>query len=254
MAAERTRTGHEPGPNSAVLTFHSLDTSGSVISFAPELFRARMEALAESGPPVVPLLECLRRPGTIALTFDDGFVNFATEAWPVLRRLGLPVTLFVVSGRVGKTNGWNPRGAKIPELPLLDWPALRELWGGGVELGAHSHTHFDLTRVPGERLDDEFELPLRMIQERVGTRPRTFAYPYGKVSPWVQTKAAEYYQAACGTAMGYCRKGDNPHDVRRLDAYYLRGRVGPADVLCAGGMRWMTARGWARRLRSALGG
>lgn len=258
MAAERTRTGQGAGPTSAILTFHSLDRSRSVISYDPDLFRARMEALAEAGPPVVPLTECLGRPGTVALTFDDGFANFETDAWPVLRRLEFPATLFVVSGRVGERNDWDHMGASAPVLPLLDWTQLRELAREGLALGAHSHTHADLTAVPEAQLAVELERPLRMIEERTGTKPGAFAYPYGKVSAAARARAAELYEVACGTRMGYWQYGEDAHDAPRLDAYYLQGRVGPADVLGASGRKWMAARGWARgwarRVRSALGG
>ena len=240
--------------SSAILTFHSIDNTGSVLSFDPEMFRTRMEALVKNGPPVVPLLECLRRPGTIALTFDDGFANFASEAWPVLRRLGLPATLFVVSGRVGRRNDWNSPGTRIPDLPLLDWPELRLLAEDGVELGAHSHTHAKLTALEGERLAEEFTLPLRLIEERTGVKPLTFAYPYGRVNTAVRTKAAKMYEAACGTSMGYWNVNGDLHEVERIDAYYLRGGIGLAEVLSPRGRRWVAARGWARRIKSTLYG
>ncbi|MEP7367853.1 MAG: polysaccharide deacetylase family protein [Acidobacteriota bacterium] len=238
--------------SSAILTFHSIDTSGSVISFDPALFRARMEALAQNGPPVVPLLECLRRPGTVALTFDDGFANFATGAWPVLRSLGLPATLFVVSGSVGTRNDWKQPSAEIPDLPLLDWPQLRELAREGLELGAHSHTHPDLTAIEPRQLAEEFELPLRLIEERAGTKPKAFAYPYGQVNAGARAQAARLYQAACGTVMGYWSGETDAHATPRLDAYYLQGAVGPAEVLSASGRRWMAARAFARKVREGL--
>jgi peptidoglycan/xylan/chitin deacetylase (PgdA/CDA1 family) len=238
--------------SSAILTFHSIDRSGSVISYDPDLFRARMEALAESGPTVVPLAECLRQPGTIAVTFDDGFGNFATDAWPVLRGLRIPATLFVVTGRVGARNSWDQPGVRVPDLPLLDWPELRELAQEGVELGAHSHTHADLTGLQGEQLAEEFELPLRLIEERVGKKPRAFAYPYGKVDAQARARGAALYETACGTAMGYWNGQGDVHDLPRLDAYYLRGAAGPADVLSVRCRRWMAARGFARRVRSGL--
>ena len=238
---------------SAILTFHSIDRSGSVISYDPELFRARMEALAASGPPVVPLGECLRSPGTIALTFDDGFANFATDAWPVLRRLGFAATLFVVSGRVGARNAWNNPGAGIPDLPLLDWADLEALAREGVELGAHSHTHADLTRVAAERLTEELERPAEMIAERTGKKPKAFAYPYGRVNGLVRAGAAAHYEIACGTDLGYWHADEDMHETPRLDAYYLRGDTKPGDVLSAKGMRKMAMRGLARRVRAGLG-
>ena len=72
----------DPRSPSAILTFHSLDDSGSVISYNPDSFRTAMDALDESGIPIVSVREALRRPGSLALTFDDAFVNFATDGEP----------------------------------------------------------------------------------------------------------------------------------------------------------------------------
>jgi len=99
---------------SAILTYHSLDDSGSVLSMPPSVFRRQMEFLASSSIPVVPLDEAVRRPNCIALTFDDGFRNLLDHAIPVLDRLRLPATIFVVSGYCG---GLNDCRASLPAVP-----------------------------------------------------------------------------------------------------------------------------------------
>src|SRR5580700_4908300 len=107
---------------SAILTYHSLDDSGSVISTPPVVFRRQMEFLAQSGIPVVPLDQAVARPGSVALSFDDGFGNLADHALPVLEQYHLPATIFVVSRYCGKMNNWpsQPAGG-VPQLPLLSW-------------------------------------------------------------------------------------------------------------------------------------
>ena len=65
------------------------------------------------------LMAAPEEPG-IALTFDDAFVNFRDEAWPVLREHGLPVTVFVPTDHAGRTNRWpDEKVGGLPELPLL---------------------------------------------------------------------------------------------------------------------------------------
>ena len=84
----------------AILTYHSVDESGSPISIAPAAFRRHVAWLAAHGPRVVSVDELLRLPPTaaaVALTFDDAFVNFADLAWPLLREHRLPATVFVPS-------------------------------------------------------------------------------------------------------------------------------------------------------------
>ncbi|MBN8730096.1 MAG: polysaccharide deacetylase family protein [Acidobacteria bacterium] len=246
--------GADRSPASAILTFHSLDRSGSVISFDPDAFGAAMETLRDSGVAVVSLREALRRPGAIALTFDDAFVNFAEQAWPVLSRLNLPATLFVVTGHAGGHNDWPSQSSGIPRLPLLDWPRLRELAAAGVELGAHSHTHPDLRALAPAQLSNELALPAQIIQDRTGFQPAAYAYPAGLANASVRSRTAALYEVACGTRLGYWTGREPLHDLPRLDAYYLRGSLGPAHVFTGRGHRWIALRAFARRIRELLQG
>src|SRR5262245_46283197 len=115
----------------AILTYHSIDDSGSPISVRPDAFERHVEWLASGLVRVTTMERLLEVPASehaVAITFDDGFENFRDVAAPRLLAHGFPVTLFVVSGRIGRTNSWGGcREPGIPELPLLDWPALRRL-------------------------------------------------------------------------------------------------------------------------------
>src|SRR3970282_1527158 len=120
----------------SILTYHSIDGSGSVISIDRMTFRRQMEWLSGSGMAVVGLDRVLQwDSGTdvVAITFDDAFSSFVSEAWPVLRDLGLAVAVFVPPDHVGDTNAWeNPARTGIPRLPLLDWNAIGRLVESGV--------------------------------------------------------------------------------------------------------------------------
>ena len=86
---------------SAILAYHSIDESGSVISVAPSIFRGQMQSIVDSGIPVVPLPRILDSPGSIAITFDDGYRNFMEHALPALSEFSLPATVFIVTGLCG---------------------------------------------------------------------------------------------------------------------------------------------------------
>src|SRR5689334_5253011 len=170
----------------AILTYHSIDTSGSPISCHPDAFDRHLKWLTSGRVRVTSVDELITLPSSadaVAITFDDGFVNFAEIAAPRLLEHGLPVTVFVVADRVGSSNMWDARPAAIvPHLPLLDWPALVRLNEHGVTLGAHSRTHRDLTRIGATDLEDEIQGARERIEDRTGYRPTLFAYPYGRTN------------------------------------------------------------------------
>lgn len=240
----------------AILTYHSVDPSGSAISVNEAAFRAHVRWMATRPVKVCGLPELLRLgddSDAVALTFDDAFVNFAEVAWPRLEELGWPVTLFVVSGRTGGTNAWGGRESPgIPTLPLLDWEALGRLAESGVTIGAHSRTHRDLSACPDTELQDELQLCAEEIETHLGRRPDTFAFPYGATSDRVTRAAAAIYQYLVTTELRPLRTGDRPDALPRLDAYYLRD----AERLGAWGSgsfrRWIAFRGALRRARGVL--
>ena len=242
----------------AILTYHSVDGSGSAISIDEAAFRAHVRWLASGAVRVVPL-ETLAGPGApddaLALTFDDAFQNFAEVAWPLLRAHGLPVTLFVVSDRVGTTNAWGGREAPgIPTLPLMSWDALGRSLEEGVTLGAHSRTHADLRRVGDAELRDELAGSADTIAERTGRRPMALAYPYGGVDERVAAAAGACYHLACTTALRLLDGHDAPLQLPRLDTFYLREIAHLGSWGTPGFRRYVAYRAALRRVRAALMG
>ncbi len=240
----------------AILTYHSIDPSGSPISVDEAAFRAHVRWLGSGAVRVVGLTDLLE-PGdggdAVALTFDDGFASFAAAAWPLLRERRLPVTVFVVSAHAGGTNDWGGRPAPgIPTLPLLDWDALARLTEDGVTLGAHSATHPDLRAVSDAQLADELDASADAVGRHTGRRPAALAYPYGHTDARVTRAAAARFRAAVTTDLRPLGAAESPHRLPRLDAFYLRGRGQLERWGTAGFVRRLALRRAARRVRSAL--
>ncbi len=240
----------------AVLTYHSIDASGSPISVAPATFRRHVEWLASGAVQVVPLTHLLRlspKANAVALTFDDGFENFAVEAAPLLRAHGFPATLFVVSDRVGTTNAWGTNGtAGIPRLPLLDWASLARLAETGITLGAHGRTHRALDGLSDADVEDELSSCVEAIRERTGHTPETFAYPYGCTSSIAVAAARAHFTVSCTTELRPLRAGEDPARVPRLDAYYLQA-PGRLEQWGSGELaRYLWVRSQMRRVRHSL--
>ena len=238
----------------AILTWHSVDPSGSPISVSREEFRRQVAWLCSGMVRVVSIEALLELPDAepaVALSFDDGFANFATEVAPLLVEHGLPATVFVVTDQVGKDNDWGSRHeAGIPLLPLLDWDALARLRDAGVSIAAHSVSHARLTRLEPPEIEAELRNSGIAIQRHLGGAfPAGLAYPYGAVDARVCSAAARWYRWSVTTELRPLNGRDPLHRLPRIDAWYLRH---PARLRAYGTRRfraWIWARRQARRLR-----
>jgi peptidoglycan/xylan/chitin deacetylase (PgdA/CDA1 family) len=211
-----------------IVNYHSLDESGSPISVSPAMFAAHAGWLAKRKFCSLTLTDALARqrfgtlpPKAIVLTFDDGFLNTATVGLPILNAFGLNATAFLVSDHMGGHNDFPMQPSSVPRLPLMDWTAARELQESGWEVGAHTCTHPDLTRVPREQLQSELRDCQAAIEQRLGSPVRAFAYPYGRHGPRERDQAGRNYEAAVSTKLGLASRSSNPYALERVDAYYL---------------------------------
>jgi peptidoglycan/xylan/chitin deacetylase (PgdA/CDA1 family) len=72
---------------------------------------------------------------------------------------------------------------------VLDWRELEQLMKMGAELGSHSVTHPDFTHLEPQRVVDELGTSRRIIGERLGVLPTSFAIPYGQSMNWPRQAA-----------------------------------------------------------------
>ncbi|MYW14629.1 polysaccharide deacetylase family protein [Streptomyces sp. SID2955] len=114
----------------------------------------------------------------VGLTFDDGYADFLGNALPVLARWECTATLFVLPGRLGGDNAWDPLG---PRKPLLTADGVRQAAAAGVEIGSHGLTHVDLTRADDTVLTAETTGSRAALEELTGAPVAGFCYPYGTV-------------------------------------------------------------------------
>lgn len=236
--------------------YHSIDDSGSPISVGRDAFGAHVKWLAGGRVRVAPLEEVMTgdpSEDVVALTFDDAFANFATEAAPLLADQGLPVTLFVVSDRVGMTNAWGGYQAPgIPTLPLLDWSALGRLVESGVTLGGHTRTHPKLSGMDRSALHEEIAGSAERIKAECGVQPGAFAYPYGAFDEAAAEVVAASYRIGCTTELRVIDQADRSHLLPRLDMYYFQ-REGRLEAWGNRSFHWrLLIRARARAIRQAL--
>ena len=148
---------------------------------SPRLLAFEIRLLKVLGYRFVTLRDALLNPGekNAVITFDDGYEDNYTDGLPVLESYGVPATVFVVTGDVGKKSVvWDEAGEKLP-ADMLTWEMLAELQARGWEIGSHGHRHEHFDR--REYTEQQISIchSVCAIEDRLGTVPISFAYPYG---------------------------------------------------------------------------
>jgi peptidoglycan/xylan/chitin deacetylase (PgdA/CDA1 family) len=185
-----------------VLCYHSVadscDPRFAEWTVTPALFADHMRYLAENGYRTLTVRELVDRvfergeafdDHSVVITFDDGFADFHTHAWPSLRRHSLTATLYVATGFVGGTSTWLASVGEA-ERPMLSWSQIEELSQDGVEIGAHGHEHLQLDTLSAARASLEITRSRDALEPVVGP-VASFAYPYGYYRRRLQRQIAE---------------------------------------------------------------
>lgn len=228
-----------------ILTYHSIDRSGSVISTTPEMFRRQMQHLKKNSFQVVSLTEVVRSLGegqsvsqrTVAITFDDGYQNFYSEAFPILSDFGFRATVFLVTDFCGQFNPFPANPHSQERRRMLSWDEIKEMFRHGIEFGSHSSTHPDLTRIPIEQAEEEITRSKETIQNRLAAETTVFAYPYGRYNDQVRKLVGQHFAGACTTRLGKITRGCDVYELKRIDMYYLRS-YNLFDKLTSNALDW----------------
>jgi peptidoglycan/xylan/chitin deacetylase (PgdA/CDA1 family) len=141
----------------------------------------------------------------LAVTFDDGYRNFFTEALPVLESLGVPTTLFVVTELVGADRR-DPRDVGLSAGPdeMLTDEQMRELADHDlVTLGNHTATHPSLPDLDDERLHREIVDARQSLARRYGVDVTRFCYPGGKYDRRVRQVVGRTHDVGVGVSRGF---------------------------------------------------
>ncbi len=156
------------------------------LTVSPQRFEQQVRWLARRGYQGICPADWLRwhREGKglpekpVLLTFDDGYADLVDFALPVLRRYGFGAAVYIVTGQLGGTNAWDEAGGSGTHR-LMTAEQIRYWATQGIEFGAHSRTHADLTTLAPERLKEEVLGSGSDLAGLLGLRVTSFAYPYG---------------------------------------------------------------------------
>jgi peptidoglycan/xylan/chitin deacetylase (PgdA/CDA1 family) len=179
----------------SILTYHSISDEGSTVAIRPEVFESHLKLLQERGYSFVSLAAIVGwyRSGVplprraVAVSFDDGYADFETQALPILAKYEAPATLFVMSDAEAS------RPRLHNDIPLLSHDALERVQALPlVEVGFHGKTHANAAKLSERELRNEMERPRAM---------RYFAYPGGSYSHEAMRVAQQ-----CGYAAAFSIK------------------------------------------------
>jgi peptidoglycan/xylan/chitin deacetylase (PgdA/CDA1 family) len=201
-----------------VLCYHSVGTQEWGVNDVPAAqFRSQLELALRLGYRFVPaatIASGLGRERDLAVTFDDGLGSVHDNAAPILAKLGIPWSLFVVCD-------WADGRHERRDL-LMGWDEIRDLASAGVTIGSHSMTHADFGRLDSADARAELMDSRCVIQDQIGATVDSFAIPFGQSRNWrsdlSQLASSLGYQAIYAQAVDTRSEGTVPRTfVTRYD-------------------------------------
>jgi peptidoglycan/xylan/chitin deacetylase (PgdA/CDA1 family) len=203
-----------PPKGMRALMYHAIgskipsDTQGRY-SLSPSHFAEHMRKLKELRLTVVPL-GTPESSQTVAVTFDDGYRDNFTEAYPILSELGIPFTIFVTSDFI---RSGDPLYLSPGELSTLANDPL-------VTIGAHGKTHTPFTALDSPRLRIELLDSRAYLEDLTGLPVITMSYPHGATNARVREAVAEAgFSLAASSRFGCNSEGADLLSLRRTDIW-----------------------------------
>jgi peptidoglycan/xylan/chitin deacetylase (PgdA/CDA1 family) len=211
-----------------ILAYHRIAEDGPAslarYRVTPEAFEAQLRYLRDTGFRGITLDEWRVAmesysplPGrAVMIAFDDGYLDFHTHAWPLLRRYGFPAAVFLVSDHIGGTSAWD--SAHGEPASLMGWPEIRALRDEGVHFGSHTATHRMLTGLPLVEVVRELARSRAALERELRQRVNALAYPSDQWDP-----AIAHIAGACGYVYGLtcrpecARLDDRPLTLPRIE-------------------------------------
>lgn len=222
-------TNSGPSVRVPILTYHYIgnnpnpaDKARDDLSVDPDKFDAQLGYLQSKGytPITLDTLYAAIQGGMlpskpIVLTFDDGYIDFYLNAFPILRKYGFRSVSFIPTGLMNQ--GY-----------YMTWSQIKEIDASGlVAFEPHSVSHYNLAGMSGDRLTYQIVESKKVLESQLGKKTNFFAYPYGMSGQesWRDVKTAGFV-GAVGTWYGTVESEGNRWDWPRVK---ISGHLSLAD-------------------------
>ena len=117
------------------------------------------------------------------ISFDDGYEDNLINALPILKKYNFTATCFIVPNLIGKTNSWDTK-----QFKLMDKQQIQDWLDAGMNIGSHSMSHKDLTKLGEDKIISEVGDSKKILEDNFGIKINNFSYPYGKINRLVTNK------------------------------------------------------------------
>jgi peptidoglycan/xylan/chitin deacetylase (PgdA/CDA1 family) len=210
-----------------ILCYHNIGSAppGSgfkLLYVSPEQFERQLWTLQRLGLQGVSISEGLRqlqsgaRPRSVALTFDDGYLDTLTRGLPILRQFGFSATCYLVSDRLGGHNAWDAQFLRETK-PLMNQDHVQEWLSAGMEIGSHSCSHPRLPELEESAAEHEIAASRATLRATFGLEVEHFCYPYGSFTgATAEMVRRAGYQSAVSLLPGSARPRDSAFLLPRM--------------------------------------
>jgi len=185
---QRVRSG-----DVVILLYHRVGAGAREIDLPTQAFARQMQYLADhDGAVTLDAALDGTSNGGIVVTVDDGYRDFLDHVVPTLVKYEVPALLYLATGLV---HGGGPAAGNDGEA--LTWSGLREAVATGfVTIGAHTHSHADLSRVSEHEAEEEMRRSKELIEDNLSGACDHFAYPWAVSSPGADRVVRRLFHSA----------------------------------------------------------
>lgn len=214
-----------------ILCYHSVGKHNWRFTTPTDLFESHIKYLSEHYN-IVTLDEMLNTKSvknSVAITFDDAYLDVYTNAMPILKKYNARATVFAI----GKPKQAN-RVELDNNLPFMNIEQLKELVEHNWEIGYHTATHPNLSKLSKDELYNEVVHSKHEFEREIGLKIRYFAYPKGMYNKQIlATISNSDYEAAFTVDGGTLKLSDRKRITRiptegLVNIYQLDALISPA--------------------------
>jgi len=210
-----------------ILMYHSIEsmprsTVMRSIHVPPRRFKLQMFLLKILGYKALsirdlkPYLDGHKVGKVVGLTFDDGYQNNLINAAPVLKKYDFTATCYLVTENIGKSNEWDLH-KNITQRPLMNQEEISEWINLGMDIGAHTKNHVDLTSVSYEDAKMEIEGCKYQLESLFNQPVADFCYPFGRYNEKISMLVKDSgFHTATSMDRGRVNHGTNMFQLPRI--------------------------------------